>query len=209
MKALNTPTLCQIAVVFLVLLASTTTFLVNPQTLPNARPSMKGNVIITSHMRPKPYKLHNMEFLKSSSMFGKNSDTSSAESDGPHIQRAKDTITTAMIGMLVLPTVAYAGDSEAAIAGVVRPILDNFVNIMSLLFICRTVLSWYPKTDLTKFPYNVAVWPTEPLLVPVRELIPPAFGVDISAIVWVGVLSFIREILTGQQGILALVEKGM
>jgi YggT family protein len=45
--------------------------------------------------------------------------------------------------------------------------------------------------------------------VPVRELIPPAFGVDISAIVWVGVLSFMREVLTGTQGILALVEKGM
>jgi YggT family protein len=96
--------------------------------------------------------------------------------------------------------------SEAAAAS---RILDNFVNIMSLLFICRTVLSWYPKTDLTKFPYSVAVWPTEPLLVPVRELIPPAFGVDISAIVWVGVLSFMREVLTGTQGILALVEKGM
>jgi len=116
---------------------------------------------------------------------------------------------TIVSSLVLAPVAAHAGESEAAIAGFVRPILDNFVNIMSLLFICRTVLSWYPKTDLTKFPYSVAVWPTEPLLVPVRELIPPAFGVDISAIVWVGVLSFMREVLTGTQGILALVEKGM
>jgi len=88
-----------------------------------------------------------------------------------------------------------------------KPILDIFINVMSFLFICRTVMSWYPKTDLNKFPYNVAAWPTEPLLSPVRELIPPAFGVDVSSIVWIALLSFCREIFTGQQGILSLLEK--
>jgi len=84
---------------------------------------------------------------------------------------------------------------------------DLFINTLSLLFLCRTVMSWYPKTDLTKFPYIIAAWPTEPLLVPVRSLIPPAFGVDVSAIVWVMLLSFLREILAGQQGILTLLER--
>jgi len=84
---------------------------------------------------------------------------------------------------------------------------DLFINTLSLLFLCRTVMSWYPKTDLTKFPYVIAAWPTEPLLVPVRSLIPPAFGVDVSAIVWVMLLSFLREILAGQQGILTLLER--
>lgn len=101
---------------------------------------------------------------------------------------------------------AAAGDSLSAIP-VARTVIDIFVNTLSLLFLCRTVLSWYPKTDLKEFPYSIAAWPTEPLLLPVRSLIPPAFGVDVSAIVWVMLLSFLREILTGQQGILTLLEK--
>lgn len=101
--------------------------------------------------------------------------------------------------------VAHASEISAIV--VARPLFDIFVNTMSLLFLVRTVLSWYPKTDLNKFPYNIAAWPTEPLLVPVRSLVPPAFGVDVSAIVWVMLLSFLREILTGQQGILTLLEK--
>jgi YggT family protein len=44
------------------------------------------------------------------------------------------------------------------------------------------------------------------LLVPVRSLIPTQFGVDISSIVWIFLLSFIREILIGPQGILTLIE---
>ena len=88
-----------------------------------------------------------------------------------------------------------------------RPVLDTFVNVLSLLMLCRTVLSWYPKTNLNEFPYSIVAWPTEPLLIPVRSIIPPAFGVDVSALVYVAVLSFIRETLTGQQGILTLMEK--
>lgn len=116
-------------------------------------------------------------------------------------------ITTALI-VLDMPSISHAVSSEMVAVSVVKPALDFFVNVMSFLFICRTVFSWYPNTDLRKFPYNVAVWPTEPLLEPVRGLIPPAFGVDVSAIVWVMILSFVREILTGQQGILTLIERG-
>ena len=98
-------------------------------------------------------------------------------------------------------------DNTLTIITIVRPIFDVFVNTLSLFFLCRTIFSWYPKTDLTKLPYSIAVWPTEPLLKAVRSFIPPAFGVDISAIVWLMVLSFLREILTGQQGILTLLER--
>ena len=89
---------------------------------------------------------------------------------------------------------------------VVKPSLDFLINTMSVFFLARIILSWYPKTDLKKFPYNAIVWPTEPLMAPARELLPPAFGVDISPIFWLGLLSFVREILTGQQGILTLLQ---
>jgi YggT family protein len=99
--------------------------------------------------------------------------------------------------------------SNAAIIATARPVLDIFISTLSFLFICRTVLSWYPKTDLNKFPYNIISWPTEPLLQPARQIIPPAFGVDVTSLVWIMILSFFREILTGQQGILTLLEKSM
>ena len=102
---------------------------------------------------------------------------------------------------------ANGGGGDYSAALLAKPIIDSFVNLMSVLFLARVVMSWYPKTDVTKFPYNAITWPTEPLLEPARALLPPAFGVDISAIAWVMLLSFTREILTGQQGILTLIER--
>jgi YggT family protein len=103
------------------------------------------------------------------------------------------------------PSVASAaGDSPMS---TIRPVLDFFVDVMSFLFLARTILSWYPKTDLKKMPYSIAVWPTEPLLEPVRNLVPTQFGVDISAIVWIMLLGLVRELLTGQQGLLSLMER--
>lgn len=109
--------------------------------------------------------------------------------------------------MLPVEDVYAATEGKSMMLSVGRPVLDTFVNVLSLLMLCRTVLSWYPKTNLNEFPYSIVAWPTEPLLVPVRSVIPPAFGVDVSALVYVAVLSFIRETLTGQQGILTLMEK--
>ena len=134
------------------------------------------------------------------------SSSSSSSSSINNIIEKASLITITSI--LLLPAVAYSADSEAISAlQIARPVFDIFVNLLSFLFICRTVISWYPKTDLNAFPYNIAAWPTEPLLAPVRDLVPPAFGVDVSSIVWVAVLSFLREILLGQQGILTLIER--
>ncbi|CAM9389906.1 unnamed protein product [Chrysoparadoxa australica] len=72
--------------------------------------------------------------------------------------------------------------------------------------LCRVVLSWYPDINLNESPQNFVAWPTEPLLRPTRAVVPPAFGVDISPFVWLGLVSFIREILLGQQGIFTLMQ---
>jgi len=117
---------------------------------------------------------------------------------------AATTLTAALLGF---GDAANAASGDIATLQVGRTVIDIFVNSLSLLFLVRTVLSWYPKTDLNEFPYSIAAWPTEPLLVPVRSLIPPAFGVDVSSIVWIMLLSFFREIITGQQGILTLLER--
>lgn len=60
------------------------------------------------------------------------------------------------------------------------------------------------QLDLNSAPQNLVAWPTEPILKQTRAIIPPAFGVDISPIVWVMICSLVHEILLGQQGILNL-----
>ena len=106
-----------------------------------------------------------------------------------------------------IPSVNAIDSADLAIINTARPILDTFINVMSVFFLVRVVVSWYPKTDLKKMPYNLATWATEPILSPLREILPPAFGVDISPIACIMVLSFIREVLVSQQGILSLLEK--
>ncbi|MEO0538238.1 MAG: YggT family protein [Cyanobacteria bacterium P01_A01_bin.123] len=78
------------------------------------------------------------------------------------------------------------------------------LGLMILLFIFRIVLTWYPQIDLNAFPYSLVAWPTEPFLIPMRKLVPPIGGVDISPIIWVGIISLIREILVGQQGLMKM-----
>nr|WP_255524832.1 YggT family protein [Nodosilinea sp. FACHB-13] len=78
------------------------------------------------------------------------------------------------------------------------------LGLMTLLFIFRIVLTWYPQADLSKLPFSLIAWPTEPLLVPMRKLVPPIGGVDIAPVVWVGIVTLLREILVGQQGLLRM-----
>ena len=76
--------------------------------------------------------------------------------------------------------------------------------VMTFLFIFRIVLTWYPQVESQKFPFSIVVAPTEPFLAPSRKLIPPIGGVDITPIVWVGIISLIREVLVGQQGLITM-----
>lgn len=82
--------------------------------------------------------------------------------------------------------------------------LGILFGVMTFLFILRIVLTWYPQIEATRFPFNLVILPTEPLLLPMRKLVPPIGGVDISPIIWVGIFTLLREILLGQQGLLTM-----
>ncbi|MFP4415199.1 YggT family protein, partial [Coleofasciculus sp.] len=84
-------------------------------------------------------------------------------------------------------------------------ILSPLLGLAILLFIFRIILTWYPQIDLNSFPFNLVALPTEPFLVPTRKLVPPIGGVDITPIIWVGIVSLLREILVGQQGLLTMI----
>jgi YggT family protein len=86
-------------------------------------------------------------------------------------------------------------------------VLGIVLGIYILLFIVRIVLTWYPQVEASKFPFNVAVVPTEPALVITRKLIPPIGGVDITPIIWVGIVALLREVLLGQQGLIVMLSR--
>lgn len=110
----------------------------------------------------------------------------------------------------VVDTTASLGNSMMLLAETepwVQPlanVLDPTLNILSLAMLCRVVISWYPTTDVNAIPFSLVVWPTEPLLKLTRGVVPPAFGVDISPIVWLGIFTFLHEIFLGQQGLLMM-----
>lgn len=88
-------------------------------------------------------------------------------------------------------------------------ILGVLLLVMTVLFIFRIILTWYPQIDLSKFPYQLVYIPTEPFLVFTRRIVPPLGGIDISPIIWVGIISLLREILLGQQGIITMALRGV
>ena len=69
-------------------------------------------------------------------------------------------------------------------------------------FLLRIVLTWYPKINLNKGLWPFISWPTEPFLKFTRKFIGPIGGVDITPVIWVGLITLTRELLVGQQGLL-------
>lgn len=96
---------------------------------------------------------------------------------------------------------------DAGTAGVVKAVAAPVFTVLTMLMIVRIVMTWYPEIDGKKFPWSLAYEPTEPLLSGTRKVIPPLSGVDISPIVWVGLISFANEIFLGPQGLLSMVER--
>ena len=88
------------------------------------------------------------------------------------------------------------------------PILDITLGILlsflTLVFLIRLILTWYPKVNLNKGFWLLIAIPTSSILTFTRKLIPPIGGVDVGPVIWIGIISFLREILVGQQGLIKL-----
>ena len=82
--------------------------------------------------------------------------------------------------------------------------ISFLLGLMTILFIFRIVLTWYPQAELARFPFSLVVFPTEPFLKPLRKIVSPIGGVDITPIILVGLCTLLREILVGQQGLITM-----
>lgn len=84
-------------------------------------------------------------------------------------------------------------------------ILGLLLAALTLAFLMRIVLTWYPQVDLKQGAWPLIAWPTEPVLSLTRRVVAPIGGVDVTPVIWVGLLSLLRELLVGQQGLLSQV----
>ncbi|CAI9773764.1 unnamed protein product [Fraxinus pennsylvanica] len=64
-----------------------------------------------------------------------------------------------------------------------------FLSAVGFLLISRIVMSWDPKLPVEKFPYVIAYAPTEPFLVQTRKVVPPIGAIDVTRVVWFGLIS--------------------
>jgi YggT family protein len=80
--------------------------------------------------------------------------------------------------------------------------LGLLLGLSTLLFLFRIVLTWYPQVDLSHGWGRWVGLPTELVLAPTRRLIQPIGGVDVAPVVWVGLVTLLRELLVGQQGLI-------
>ena len=88
------------------------------------------------------------------------------------------------------------------------PFLDLFLGIvlsfLTLVFLIRLIMTWYPKINGENGIWIIVTLPTNQILKITKKIIPPIGGVDVSPVIWIGIISFIREILVGQQGLIKL-----
>ena len=76
------------------------------------------------------------------------------------------------------------------------------IGALTLAFLLRIILTWYPKIDLRTGFWPIIFLPTEPALKATRKIVAPIGGVDVTPIIWVGLLSLFRELFLGQQGLI-------
>ena len=88
------------------------------------------------------------------------------------------------------------------------PILDFSLGILlsflTIVFLIRLIMSWYPKINGANGFWIIVTLPTNQILNVTKKIIPPIGGVDVSPVIWIGIISFIRELLVGQQGLIKL-----
>ena len=82
--------------------------------------------------------------------------------------------------------------------------LGIFLSYLTIVFLIRLILTWYPKIELSNGFWLIISIPSSSILNLTRKLIPPIGGVDVGPVIWIGIISFLREILVGQQGLIKL-----
>lgn len=74
-------------------------------------------------------------------------------------------------------------------------LIADVVQVLTLLIIVRAVLTWIPSVDYGHPVIRAIVGITDPMLLPIRRLIPPLGGIDITPIVALLLIQFVGKML--------------
>ncbi len=75
-------------------------------------------------------------------------------------------------------------------------LVSDAVQLLTLLIVVRAILSWIPTTDYGHPIIRVVMRTTDPVLEPVRRILPPLGGLDLSPIVAILLLQLVGQLVT-------------
>jgi len=85
-------------------------------------------------------------------------------------------------------------------------VIDRVVTLLTYLIIIRALLSWIPSVDYRHPLMSLLIRVTDPILLPVRRLLPPAGGFDLSPLVAILLLNLANQLL--HQLLVSLIASG-
>ncbi|HLN14671.1 MAG TPA: YggT family protein [bacterium] len=74
-------------------------------------------------------------------------------------------------------------------------LVSDIVQLLTLLIIVRAVLSWIPGIDLGHPVIRFIMRVTDPILEPIRRVIPPLSGFDLSPIIALLLVQFVGRLV--------------
>jgi YggT family protein len=74
-------------------------------------------------------------------------------------------------------------------------LVDRAFELLTLLVVVRVLLSWVPSVDYRHPLISLIVRITDPILLPVRKILPPIGGLDLSPIIAILLLSLVRKLV--------------
>ncbi len=74
-------------------------------------------------------------------------------------------------------------------------LVDRAVQLLTILVVVRVLLSWVPSVDYGHPLISLIVRITDPILQPVRRILPPMGGLDLSPIIALLLLSLVGQLL--------------
>ncbi|HEV2438866.1 MAG TPA: YggT family protein [bacterium] len=74
-------------------------------------------------------------------------------------------------------------------------LISDVAQVLALLIIVRALLTWIPSVDYGHPVVRAIVRVTDPVLLPIRRLVPPLSGIDVTPIVALILIEIARNLL--------------